>query len=137
MRYAYESYKSLIVVNKQLTKDLFIENAALERGKYAANMFSRMYDWIFSEATYVEEDYEKYYQVEYNSLEEFIYKKYCINKETLDKMMKLKKENKDYTVIDFDEMSTGYYDFIELVFSDKLYDRFINFLLMRKDEDKI
>ena len=137
MRYAYESYKSLIIINKRLTKDLFIKNADFEKGKYAANMFSRMYDWIFSEATFVEDDYEKYYKVEYKSLEEFIMKKYCINRKYLDKMMLLKKENNDYVIIDFDEISTGYSNFIDLVFSDELYDRFINFLLIKKNEDKV
>jgi len=135
MKYSYKSYESLLVIDKRLTKDLFIEKAGVQKGKYAADMFSRMYDWIFSEAIYLEDDYNKYYKVEYLNFENFIYKKYCVNKNSLQKMLKLKEENENYTIITFDELSTGCGEFINFTFSDELYDRFINFLLMKENED--
>ena len=52
-------------------------------------------------------------------------------------MLLLIEENENYTIIAFDELSTGYSDFINFVFSDELYDRFINFLLMKQDENKV
>lgn len=135
MKYSYRSYESLLIINKLLTKELFIEKAGVKTGKYAADMFSRMYDCIFSEAVYVEDDYNKYYKVEYPNLENFVYKKYCVSKSSLKKMLKLKEENDNYIIIAFDELSTGYGQFIDLIFSDELYDRFINFLLMKEHED--
>ncbi len=131
MRYSYSSYRSLLVVNKRLTKNMFIEKAGVQKGKYAADMFSRMYDWIFSEANNVEEDYNLYYKVEYLSFKDFIRKKYCISNDSLKKILTLKEENENYTIIAFDELSTGYGEFIDFVFSDELHDRFINFLLMK------
>ena len=137
MKYSYKPYESLLVVDKRLTKDLFIKMAGVQKGKYAADMFSRMYDWIFSEAVYVEDDYKQFYEVEYPNLENFIYKKYCVSNGSLKKMLQLKAENENYIIIAFDELSTGYGGFIDFAFSDELYDRFINFLLMKENEDKV
>lgn len=137
MKYSYNPYESLLVVDKRLTKEIFLEKAGVHDGKYAADMMSRIYDWIFSEAIYVEMYYEKYYKVEYATLADFIYKKFCIDKINLHKLLSLKEENDNYTIIAFDELSTGYSDFINFVFSDELYDRFLNFLLMKQNEDKV
>jgi hypothetical protein len=49
MRYNYDLYESLIVVDRRLTKKVFLQKAGIMSGKYAENMFSRLYDWLFSE----------------------------------------------------------------------------------------
>ena len=61
MRYGYDSYKFLMVVNKNLTLDLFLQRAGAERG-YAKAMFTNMYNSIFAECHYVENEYEQYYK---------------------------------------------------------------------------
>jgi hypothetical protein len=138
MRYNYDSYKSLIVVDRCLTKELFLQKAGIKQGKYAEDMFSRMYDWIFSEATCLEDVFEKYYKPEYRDFRDFLYKKYIIPNGTLDAIMSVKSENENYTIIDFDELSSGYGGFINLVFDNEMdepynmYDKIIKLLLMKE-----
>jgi hypothetical protein len=138
MRYNYDLYKSLFVVDRRLTKDIFLQNAGIKRGKYAENMFSRMYDWIFSETTYLEDVFEKYYKPEYVDFRDFLYKKYTLSHETIDSLFAIKSKNENYTIIDVDELSSGDSGFINLMFENEMdtpynfYDKFINLLLMRK-----
>jgi len=138
MRYNYDLYRSLIVVDRRLTKDFFMQKAGIKQGKYAEDMFSRMYDWIFSEATYLEDVFEKYYKPEYRDFRDFLYKKYIIPDETLNEIMKEKNSNENYTIIDFDELSSGDNGFIGLVFDNgmdepyNMYDKIIKLLLMKE-----
>ena len=131
-------YKSLIVINGQLTKEIFLQNAGIIKGKYAEDMFSRMYDWIFSEATNLEDVFEKYYKLEYANFRDFLYKKYTLPSDIIDKMLTIKSENENYTIIDIDELNSGDNNFIDLVFENEMdkpcnfYDIFINLLLMKK-----
>jgi len=138
MRYNYDMYKSLIVVDRRLTKEIFLRNAGIQSGKYAEDMFSRMYDWIFSEATYLEDVFEKYYKPEYTDLRDFLYKKYTLSYKVIDEMFAIKAENENYTIIDVDELSSGDGNFIHLVFENEMeepydfYDVFTNLLLNKK-----
>jgi len=137
MRYKYDSYKSLIVIDRRLTKELFLQKAGIKQGRFAEDMFSRMYDWIFSEATYLEDVFDKYYKPEYADFREFLYKKYMIPHDIIDKMLSVKSENENYTIIDVDELSSGDSGFCYLVFENEMdepyqmYDKVINFLLMK------
>lgn len=137
MRYNYDLYKSLIVVDRCLTKELFMQGAGIKQGKYAEDMFSRMYDWIFSEAIYLEDVFERYYKPEYRDFRDFLYKKYIIPNETFDTIMSEKSANENYTIIDFDELSSGDDGFIGLVFDNgmdepyNMYDKIIKLLLMK------
>jgi hypothetical protein len=137
MRYNYDLYKSLIVVDRRLTKELFMQRAGIKQGKYAEDMFSRMYDWIFSEAIYLEDVFERYYKPEYRDFRDLLYKKYIIPNETLDTIMSEKSANENYTIIDFDELSSGDDGFIGLVFDNgmdepyNMYDKIIKLLLMK------
>jgi hypothetical protein len=138
MRYNYDSYKSLIVVDRRLTKEIFLQNAGIKQGGYAEDMFSRMYDWIFSEATYLEDVFEKYYKPEYEGFRDFLYKKYTLPNKIINEMLSVKSENENYTIIDFDELSCNDGGFIHLVFENgmdepyQMYDKIINLLLMKK-----
>jgi hypothetical protein len=70
MKLAYDFYKSLLLVNKKLTKEIFLAKTGALDG-YSLNMFSRMYDSITSELIDVEREFEKYYSFEYKSFEQF------------------------------------------------------------------
>ena len=138
MRYSYDSYKSLIVVDRRLTKEVFLQNAGIKQGGYAEDMFSRMYDWIFLEATYLEDVFEKYYKPEYDDFRDFLYKKYILPNNVIEQMMSVRLENENYTIIDVDELSNNDGGFVHLVFENGMdepynfYKEFINLLLMKK-----
>lgn len=47
--YAYEYCRYIMVVNKNITRDYFLEKAGIHGG-YAKDMFCRLYDSIFAES---------------------------------------------------------------------------------------
>src|SRR5271169_2297798 len=96
MKYQYSYSKSLFVINRLLTKDIFLEKAGIEQGKYAEQMFTRIYDCIFSELINIEDQYQKYYKIEYSSLAVFLYQKYCIEQILINEIMDLKAQNNNY-----------------------------------------
>jgi len=130
MKYSYDSYKSLIVVNRNISKDYFLSRAGALHG-YAKDMFSRIYDSIFSEAECVDDILNKYYYEEYEKMEDFLYSKYCINREDVNKIMQLVNSNEDYILYDFDELNYGDSSAVTFAFSTDMYERIINILLMR------
>ena len=130
MKYSYDSYKSLIVVNRNLSKDYFLSRAGALHG-YAKDMFSRIYDSIISEAERVEDILKEFYSDEYEKIEDFLYFKYCINREDVDKIMQLVNSNENYILYDFDELNYGDSGAVIFAFSLDMYERIINILLMR------
>jgi hypothetical protein len=88
-------YKSLIVIDRRLTKEMFLKNAGIKQGRYAEDMFSRMYDWIFSEARNLDDVFEKYYKPEYEDFRDFLYKKYTLSINIIDKLLAVKSENEN------------------------------------------
>lgn len=75
--YYYDAYKCLILANSSLNKDVFCKKAGANTG-YAKDIFSRIYDSIFSEAEDVIECFNNYYVVEYNTFEDYLLNKYSI-----------------------------------------------------------
>lgn len=130
MKYSYDTYKSLIVVNKKISKEHFLYCAGVHSG-YAKDMFSRIYDSIFSEAELVDEILSKYYADEYDNIEDFLYVKYCIDRDCVDEIMKLVNSNEDYVLYDFEELNYGDSGAISFAFSSDMYERITNILLMR------
>ncbi len=72
MKIAYDFYKSILLINKNLTKEIFIAKAGANAG-YAYNMFSRIYDSIESELINLDIEYNKYYSFDHSTLEHFLY----------------------------------------------------------------
>ena len=130
MKYSYDSYKSLIVVNRNISKDYFLSRAGALHG-YAKDMFSRIYDSIFSEAECVDDILNKYYYEEYEKMEDFLYSKYCINREDVNKIMHLVYSIEDYILYDFEELNYGDSSAVTFAFSTDMYERINNILLMR------
>ena len=73
--YAYEYCCYIMVVNKNITRDYFLEKAGIHGG-YAKDMFCRLYDSIFAESENLLDSYGKYFHQEFSSLDEMLEKKY-------------------------------------------------------------
>lgn len=131
MRYGYDSYKFLMVVNRNLTLDLFLRRAGAERG-YAKTMFTNMYNSIFAECHYVEDEYVQYYKSEYDDLKQYLHVRYCISKKWADKLIAEKEANPNYTIIAYDSLSFGDGSIDSLMFEDKLADRIENLLMLKE-----
>lgn len=138
MKLSYDFYKSLLLINKHLTKEIFIEKAGVQDG-YSLKMFSRMYDSVTSELIDVDEEYKKYYSFEYNSMEKFLYRKYNLKEEHIIELMEERKNNPDYVLYRKDDNSYGNYGITQFSFSDTMYDRVVEILTLkiRTNENKI
>lgn len=131
MKLAYDFYKSLLLVNKNLTKDLFIERTGAEDG-YSLKMFSKMYDSITSELIDVDREFEKYYSFEYKSVEQFLYRKYNLKREHIHELMEERKKNPDCKLYRKDDNSYGDYGIAQFTFSEAMYDRVMNIIMLKK-----
>lgn len=118
-----------MVVNRNLTKDYFLDKAGI-RGGYAKDLFSRIYDSIFSESEDLVDSYEKYYCQEFDSWGLMLEKKYNVPKETVDMFIQDLQENADYTLIGFDSLSYG--ENIDNLFSSGVFDKRFDQLLLMK-----
>ena len=130
MKLAYDFYKSLLLVNKKLTKEIFLAKTGAIDG-YSLNMFSRMYDSITSELIDVEREFEKYYSFEYKSLEQFFYRKYNLKPEHIEELMEERKNNPDCIIYRKDDNSYGDYGIGSFSFSETMYDRVMNIIMLK------
>ena len=131
MKLAYEFYKSLLLINKNLTKEIFLEKSGAQNG-YSLNLFSRMYDSVTSELINVDFEFEKYYSFEYESIEQFLYRKYNIEENEIDELMQFRKDNPDCILYRKDDASYGDYGIPQFMFSESMYDRIIEVLTLKK-----
>lgn len=129
MRCQYDMYQSMVVVNKDINKEYFLNRAGAKAG-YAKSMFSRIYDSIFSEAINLEDVFERYYAIEYKDIYEFLYNRYCLSRTIVNKIRELKQNNADNVIIAFDELNYGDPGIVEFAFSESMYDRITQILLM-------
>lgn len=130
MKLAYDFYKSLLLVNKNLTKEIFIEKSGAGNG-YSLDMFSRMYDSITSELIDVEREFDKYYSFEYKSIEQFLYRKYNIKAEHIKELMEEKSSNPECIIYRKDDNSFGDYGIGTFTFSETMYDRVTNIIMLK------
>ena len=128
-KFTYDNFRYIMVVNRNLTKNYFLDKAGI-RGGYAKDMFSRIYDSIFSESEDLVDSYEKYYSQEFDSLGLMLEKKYTVPKENVDMFIQDLRENADYTLIDFDSLSYG--ENIDNLFSSGVFDKRFDQLLLMK-----
>ena len=128
-KFTYDNFRYIMVVNRNLTKDYFLDKAGI-RGGYAKDMFSRIYDSIFSESEDLVDSYEKYYSQEFDPLGLMLEKKYNVPKENVDMFIQDLRENADYTLIDFDSLSYG--ENIDNLFSSGVFDKRFDQLLLMK-----
>ena len=127
--FTYDFCRYIMVVNRNLTKDYFLDKAGI-RGGYAKDMFSRIYDSIFSESEDLVDSYEKYYSQEFDSLGLMLEKKYNVPKENVDMFIQDLRENADYTLIGFNSLAYG--ENIDNLFSSGVFDKRFDQLLLMK-----
>lgn len=131
MKLAYDFYKSFILINKNLIKDIFIEKTGAKSG-YSLNMFSRMYDSITSELIDVDWEYKKFYAFEYETLEQYLYRKYNIKEEFIIELMEERKNNPDCILFRKDDLSYGGNgELTTFAFSEIMHDRIIEILMLK------
>jgi hypothetical protein len=130
MKLGYDFYNSLLLINKNLTKEIFIERTGVKDG-YSLSMFSRMYDSVTSELIDVDEEYEKYYSFEYKSMEHFLYRKYNLKGKHIEELMGERKKNPDCLLYRKDDNSYGDYGIAQFTFSDTMYDRVMEILMLK------
>ncbi len=130
MKLAYDFYKSLLLINKKLTKELFIERTGVKEG-YSLSMFSRMYDSVTSELIDVDEEYKKYYSFEYETMEHFLYRKYNLKGKHIEELIEERKNNPDCLLYRKDDNSYGDYGIAQFTFSDIMYNRVMEILTLK------
>ncbi|GAB4015029.1 hypothetical protein GCM10028808_39220 [Spirosoma migulaei] len=130
MKLAYDFYKSLLLLDSKLTKEIFLDKAGVKDG-YSLQMFSKMYDSVFSELINVEKEYETYYITEYKSLETFLFKKYNLKQEDISLIINEKEKYPDCQLYRKDDNSYGDYGLVQFTFSEVMYDRIVNILMLK------
>lgn len=130
MKLPYDFYKSFLLLSSKLTKEIFLDKAGVKDG-YSLQMFSKMYDSIFSELINVEKEYETYYSTEYRSLESFLFKKYNLKEKDVELIMNEKEKNPDCYLYRKDDNSYGDYGLVQFTFSDVMYDRIVDILMLK------
>ena len=128
MIYRYKYYNFLLIINKGITLQRFLEKVGAKTG-YALNMFTHLYNSIFSECHNVMEDYEKYYQIEYTSFKHFLHRKYFIPKYKVEEIVKTINTNSELIIIAFDSLSYGISNSYDFLFGNKLSRRFEQLLI--------
>ncbi|MCC5613195.1 hypothetical protein LC612_42585 [Nostoc sp. CHAB 5834] len=133
MKLAYDFYKSLLLINKNLNKEIFIRRIGVKDG-YSLRMFSRMYDSVTSELIDVDEEYKKYYSFEYESIEHFLYRKLNLRQDHIEELMNERKDNPDCTLYRKDDNSYGDYGISRFAFSDTMYERIMEILMLKNEK---
>lgn len=130
MRYSYDFYKSIVVLNRKLKLETFLTLTGAEKG-YAREMFTRMYEGIFSELIDLESERLRFYGFEYNSLEQYLYRKFNLPEEDIGALMKMKAECEDYGIFRTDDLAYGDSGVNQLAFSEMMNNRIDDILLLK------
>ncbi len=133
--YDYEKYKSIFMIDSRLTKEYFMAKCSTENGSYASGLFSRMYDSIMSEITYLDDEYDHYYNVEYMNFKDFLHRKYNLPLSVCEELVKTKISNPTFKVCEKDDFACGHYQMFELAFSESMIDRVFDILQMNDYEN--
>lgn len=118
--YAYDTYKYLMVCNKDLTLDTFLQKVGAISG-YAKNMFTEIYNAIFVESYNVQELFDSYYIQEYQTKENFLLRYYSLPLSLASEWGHLL--GKDKKIICFDSLSYGLPQMDDFVL-EELFNRF-------------
>lgn len=124
----YDFYKIMVLMHPNLTKEKFIKYCGAKEG-YASRMFIDMYNSITSERIDLLDEYKKFYAFEYESFENFLYKKYNLDKETIGTLLKTMNKNKECRLYRKDRYSYGNYGIGQFMTSDTMIDRISKVLL--------
>jgi hypothetical protein len=124
---AYDFYKSFWLLNPKLTKDVFLNIVGANNG-YALNMFTRIHYSIFSELIDVENEYVKYYSFEYQTFDDYLFKKYNLDAKEIKKLNKKKNKFPFCKIYRKDDHSYGDYSIPQFITSETMYKRITKIL---------
>ena len=130
MRIQYDSYSSLLLLNPSTSRRKFLKKVGVKKNTYSYDMFYRIYDFIHSEIIDLKKEYERYYFIEYDTYENFIYQKLNVEYDIIESVKQKLKENKSLRLFyKPDELSYGdsgsIYNF---VFSEEMEERIFKLL---------
>ena len=127
MIYSYDTYRYIIIVNKNISLDIFLKKCGAKTG-FAKNMFTHLYNSIFAESTNIVEEFDEYYKIEYNSLQNYLHRRYAVPKNKAKNIVKTKESNPNYTIISYDALSYGMENNDNFLFGEILYNRIMDIL---------
>lgn len=130
MRIQSDSFSSLLLLNPSISRRKFLKKVGVKKNTYSFDMFYRIYDFIHSELIDLKKEYEKYYSIEYDTYESFIYHKLNIEYDIIESAKQKLKENKSLRLFyKPDDLAYGdsgsIYNF---VFSEEMEERIFNLL---------
>lgn len=128
-RYSNGFCEHLKVVHKELTLEKFLINAGLGDG-FGANLFTRLYYSVMSEAENLVALYERFYKQEYDSFSMFIGSKFAIPDKSLNLLMNGMNESEDYTLIYYNTLHYGMTDVDELIYGEDYEEIFTKLFLL-------
>lgn len=127
---AYEYSKVFLVINRNLDKNQFLRLTGAESG-FSKEMFTKIYESIFSELIDAETEFEEYYSFEYKDLETYLFKKYNLNAKDVEDLTSLLKSNSDYKLYRTHVYSYGDYQIPQFITSETMYDKIVQILLLK------
>lgn len=128
-RYAYQYCEHLKVIHKDLTLDKFLANAGVGEG-FGRKLFAKVYDSVMAESENMEDLYERYYKLEYDSFKDFIGAKFAIPKKSLELLMNGLDESEEYTLIRYDSIDYGVTGVDDFINGDDYGERFERLFLL-------
>lgn len=134
MRFDYDCYESLLIVDKRLSKDLFLQRAGASTG-FATQLFSKLYDSIFAESEDLYTSYTKYYTEEYDNFFSYLQHEFSLNKAVFNEIRIILESNNNLRVIRWSQLSYGENSSMDLIFGEELGDRFAKILTGEGYED--
>lgn len=109
-----------LIFPQNYSRDKFIEKARVNKSSYACTVIEEILDIFESTSKNVVCEYQKYYNMEYSDVYEYIYKHYNIQREIID----ILKEH--YTPLKKlyygSATASGDYNTADLLFQEKMYD---------------
>jgi len=131
MKFTYDFFESIILIDSTLTKEKFLEFTGATSG-YALDMFSRIFDSITSELIDLEKQFKEYYAFEYITMERFLFRKFNLESEDIDKIMREKKINPHCIIYKKRDYAYGNAGLDQFAFSEPMYERIFKILLMKE-----
>ncbi|MCR5568783.1 MAG: hypothetical protein K6G31_05860 [Paludibacteraceae bacterium] len=136
--YEIGCYEYLILVNKYISRDYFLNSVGAENG-FSRKLFSELYDSIFAESIDICDMFKNYYKKEYKTLTDFLIKKYNFEKDVAEQInAKIYgiKGKPIYTLRTYKPLDYGDNGADSFLFGETIGDRIKKILLMEiSDED--
>jgi len=120
-------------LNVHVFRGLSTSISGVKENSWAEDLMQRIYDCLLGNVTNVIEEYKKFYEIEYSTLDEFLQKRYGLNESGLQTV----KDNlpQDYILVHGYLDSEGDYNISQLLeFSDELVESVNEILIMGENK---